>query len=121
MTITIGRVYDDLPAGVHRILVDRLWPRGLRKEDPRIGEWCKEVAPSTELREWYHHNEGNVDVHEVFVARYREELASGEQADALAHVASEAAKGDVELATATKDPSTSHVPTILEELTGAGG
>ncbi|MFT3900753.1 MAG: DUF488 family protein [Gordonia sp. (in: high G+C Gram-positive bacteria)] len=114
MGVAIGRVYDDVPPGVHRVFVDRLWPRGIRKDDPRIGEWCKDVAPSGELRDWYHH--AGPGHHEEFARRYGQELASGEQAAALAHLAELASREDIELATATKDPSTSHVPVIVEHL-----
>ena len=52
----IARVYDEPnPDDGVRVLVDRLWPRGLRKNDARIDRWCKNVAPSTELRHWYGH------------------------------------------------------------------
>ncbi|MFT4200802.1 DUF488 domain-containing protein [Gordonia sp. (in: high G+C Gram-positive bacteria)] len=115
MGVSIGRVYDDVPPGVDRVFVDRLWPRGIRKDDPRIGRWCKEVAPSAELREWYHHHP---DQYDLFAARYREELADGEQARALAGLADLARAGDIELATATRDPATSHVPVIAAELGG---
>ncbi|QKT08107.1 DUF488 family protein [Gordonia sp. X0973] len=118
MGVSIGRVYDDVPPGVTRLFVDRLWPRGIRKDDPRIGTWCKEVAPSTELREWYHH--AGPGKYDEFAARYRAELQSGEQAQALAGIAETAAETDVELATATKDPATSHVPVIVAELDGHG-
>ncbi|GAB09981.1 hypothetical protein GOARA_050_00430 [Gordonia araii NBRC 100433] len=117
MSVSVCRVYDDVRPGTTRLFVDRLWPRGVRKDDPRIGEWCKEVAPSTELREWYHHHP---DQRDLFAARYRQELGSGEQAEALTHIEKLAKAGDVELATATKDPSTSHVPVIVGELAGAG-
>ena len=51
--ITVARIYDE-PAGTGvRVLVDRVWPRGLRKDDARLDEWCKDVAPSDELRRWY--------------------------------------------------------------------
>jgi len=56
VSIRLKRVYDK-PARVdgHRVLVDRLWPRGLTKREAQIDEWLKEVAPSTELRKWYKH------------------------------------------------------------------
>ena len=56
MNIGIKRVYDE-PSGNdgQRILVDRLWPRGLKKQQARIDHWAKEIAPSTELRRWYQH------------------------------------------------------------------
>src|SRR5512140_3076821 len=57
MTISLKRVYEK-PATEDgkRVLVERLWPRGLKKEDAKIDEWLKEVAPSTELRKWYSHD-----------------------------------------------------------------
>ena len=55
--IDIKRIYDQpLPGDGKRILVDRLWPRGLKKEDARIDEWIKELAPSNELRKWFDHD-----------------------------------------------------------------
>jgi DNA-3-methyladenine glycosylase len=55
-----------------RILVDRLWPRGLTKEKARVDSWMKEIAPSDELRKWFHHEERNWS---EFVKRYEAELA----------------------------------------------
>ena len=56
MTIRTHRIYDsDPPPGV-RVLIDRLWPRGIRSDHPRIGQWMKEVAPSSALRRWYQHD-----------------------------------------------------------------
>jgi len=55
--INIKRIYDQpLPGDGKRVLVDRLWPRGLKKEDARIDEWIKELAPSNELRKWFDHD-----------------------------------------------------------------
>ena len=55
--IKIKRVYDEPSRGDgKRILIDRLWPRGIKKEDARIDEWIKEVAPSSELRKWFDHD-----------------------------------------------------------------
>ena len=55
--IKIKRAYDPLSSDDgKRILVDRLWPRGIKKEDAAIDEWLKDIAPSTELRKWYSHD-----------------------------------------------------------------
>jgi uncharacterized protein YeaO (DUF488 family) len=60
--IRVARIYDEVgPDDGQRVLVDRVWPRGIRKEDPRVGMWCKDVAPSTELRQWYHHQPERFD------------------------------------------------------------
>lgn len=112
MTISVARVYD--APGEGRVLVDRLWPRGIRKDDPRIGRWLKEAAPSKELRTWYH---AHMDQYDTFHERYLAELATpGPAADALAELVDLAKAGDVELATAMKDPATSEVPTLVEAI-----
>jgi uncharacterized protein YeaO (DUF488 family) len=70
--IRVARVYDEIdPEGGQRVLVDRIWPRGVPKDDPRVGIWHKDVAPSKELREWYHHQP---DLFDEFASRYRAEL-----------------------------------------------
>jgi uncharacterized protein YeaO (DUF488 family) len=57
--VLVRRVYDPPEASDgQRVLVDRLWPRGLSKERAHLDEWCKDVAPSTGLRQWYGHNPG---------------------------------------------------------------
>ena len=53
----IKRIYDDPSENDgYRVLVDRLWPRGVSKEQAQLDEWCKEIAPSTELRKWFDHD-----------------------------------------------------------------
>ncbi|WP_369044684.1 DUF488 domain-containing protein [Sinomonas sp. P10A9] len=73
--ITIRRVYEPSPEGVFRILVDRLWPRGLSKEAAAVDLWLKEVGPSTELRTWFGHAPERF---EEFAAKYRAELEGSE-------------------------------------------
>lgn len=69
----VRRVYDDPePGDGFRVLVDRLWPRGVSRERAALDLWLKEVAPSTELRQWLHHDEPPF---EEFRARYEAELA----------------------------------------------
>jgi len=80
-----------------RVLVDRLWPRGVRKDDPRVGTWCKDVAPSKELREWYHHDPQRFN---EFVERYQEEL---QDSPALAELRKLTKRGVVTLVTATRE------------------
>jgi uncharacterized protein YeaO (DUF488 family) len=71
------RVYDDVePADGQRVLVERLWPRGIKKDDPRVGIWLKDVAPSHELRKSFH-ADGD---YERFVAAYRDELSENRDA-----------------------------------------
>ncbi|HET7415311.1 MAG TPA: DUF488 family protein, partial [Arthrobacter sp.] len=54
--VHIGRIYDDAEQSKgKRVLVDRVWPRGIKKEDAQLDEWLKDVAPSTDLRKWYGH------------------------------------------------------------------
>jgi DNA-3-methyladenine glycosylase len=70
--VHIKRAYvPATPDDGYRVLIDRLWPRGVTKEAARLDLWLKEIAPSTELRKWYHGGEGDWD---GFVARYRQEL-----------------------------------------------
>ncbi len=79
--ITTKRIY--LPAADadgYRVLVDRLWPRGLRKEDARIDLWAKELAPSGELRKWFGHKPERF---EQFSKRYAEELKANPNAQPL--------------------------------------
>ncbi|MER6051419.1 DUF488 family protein [Streptomyces sp. NPDC001793] len=113
-TIEVRRVYDPPdPADGTRVLVDRLWPRGLAKEDARLTEWCKDVAPSSELRKWYGHEEGRF---EEFAERYRDELAEGSAREALGHLRELAADGSLTLLTATKEVPLSHAAVLKEAL-----
>ncbi len=79
--VRIKRVYDDpAPADGHRVLVDRVWPRGLSKSDAAYDEWIQDVAPSTDLRRWFGHDPERFA---EFAERYRAEL---EGSDALARL-----------------------------------
>ena len=109
-----ARVYDDPdPDDGTRVLVDRLWPRGLGKQDPRIGRWCKEVAPSTELRRWYGHDP---DRYAEFARRFRAELADPAVAPALDELRALAVGGPLTLVTATKQIELSHLGVLAEVL-----
>jgi len=112
----MARIYDEpSSADGRRILVDRLWPRGVSKERAKLDDWCKEVAPSDELRHWYGHDPERFD---EFSRRYREELGEGERAEALSRIAAEAEAGTVTLLTATKEPEISQAAvlrSVIEE------
>jgi uncharacterized protein YeaO (DUF488 family) len=98
----IRRVYDDAgPAaeGGFRVLVDRLWPRGVSKERAAVDLWLKEVAPSTELRKAFHHGGA---AFEEFALRYRAELSGNPAVQELRRVAAEHAA--VVLLYSAKDP-----------------
>ena len=95
------RVYEQAePSDGRRVLVDRLWPRGLSKEKAHLDEWLKAVAPSDELRRWYGHQPARFA---EFKRRYQTELTEPERAEALRHLHDEARSGPVTLLTATKD------------------
>ena len=98
--VRVRRAYDEPePDDGARVLVDRLWPRGLSKARAALDEWCKNVAPSGELRTWYNHDP---DRFEEFSHRYRLELRDPERAEALAHLGELAREGPLTLLTATK-------------------
>jgi uncharacterized protein YeaO (DUF488 family) len=107
-----ARVYDP-PDGTYRVLVDRLWPRGIRKDDPRIDQWQPRVAPSTELRGWYGHR---VTDYDEFARRYREELDGPPGATALAGLEELISTRQVTLVTATRDLAHSHVAVLATIL-----
>jgi uncharacterized protein YeaO (DUF488 family) len=109
-TVRVARIYDEpTDDDGRRILVDRLWPRGVSKERAQLDGWCKGVAPSNELRRWYGHVP---DRFEEFSTRYRAELSQGEQAEALSRIAGDARSGVVTLLTATKMPEISEAAVI---------
>lgn len=108
------RIYDDpsIEDGV-RILVDRLWPRGMRKEDAHIDEWLREVAPSTELRRWYGHDP---DRFEEFRRRYLEELREPERQPAVKRLRELAGQTTTTLLTSVRELELSHVTVLAEWL-----
>jgi uncharacterized protein YeaO (DUF488 family) len=116
-TVRVARIYDEpTDDDGRRILVDRLWPRGVSKERAQLDDWCKGVAPSNELRRWYGHVP---DRFEEFSTRYRAELSQGEQAEALSRIAGDARSGVVTLLTATKMPEISEaavIKSVIDDL-----
>lgn len=113
--VQVRRAYDP-PADDdgYRVLVDRLWPRGLSKDRAQIDEWCKTLAPSTELRKWYQHDP---DLWPQFAQRYRIELSEPAAAAEIARLQDLAAKGPVTVLTGSKRSDISDATVIAELLT----
>ncbi|MDN4615760.1 DUF488 family protein [Leifsonia sp. F6_8S_P_1B] len=110
--VRIRRVYDEPEAADgYRVLVDRLWPRGLSKERAQLDLWLKEVAPSTELRRWFH---GEHPPFEAFAERYRAELAGNPALEELRAVVH--AHPAVTLLVAVHDPDQNHARVLLPLL-----
>jgi uncharacterized protein YeaO (DUF488 family) len=114
VTVRIGRVYDE-PTGQEdvRVLVDRMWPRGLNKAQAALDEWCKQVAPSDTLRKWYGHSPQRFA---EFRSRYQVELSAPEPAATVLHLRELAKQRPLLLLTAEKDPSISEVAILAEML-----
>ena len=113
--VQVRRAYDAPEASDgKRVLVDRLWPRGLSKEQAELDDWCKQVSPSTELRTWYAHDP---DKFEEFADRYRAELDEEEHAAALDGLRAYAAAGTLTLLTAAKRSDISEATVLAEILT----
>lgn len=111
--IRVRRVYEEpAPADGVRVLVDRIWPRGLRKDAARLDEWAKDVAPSTELRTWYGHDPAKFA---EFSRRYAAELNEPKAREALNRLRALAADQPVTLLTATKELELSQA-TVLAGL-----
>lgn len=113
--LKVKRIYEAKEAddGV-RILVDRLWPRGLRSSEAGIKEWAKEIAPSDELRRWFGHS---AERWPEFKQRYLEELSSPEKREQLKTIAQMALRGTVTLGYGARDGKHNNVR-VLEELVG---
>ena len=113
--VHVRRAYDE-PRSTDgsRVLVDRIWPRGLSKEKAHLNEWCKAVAPSTALRKWYAHVPERFA---EFATRYEQELKEPEPAVALQHLRDILRKGTLTLLTATKNPEISEATVLAQLLT----
>lgn len=116
MKIKIKRIYDDADkADGFRILVDRLWPRGLTKEKAGIDLWLKEVAPSTELRKWFGHEPGKW---EEFKKRYLLELKQKD--DLIALIKEKLKHTNVTLLYAARDEKHNEATVLLDEVQSPG-
>ncbi len=112
--IRVGRVYDDpAPADGARVLVDRIWPRGLRKDAARLDDWAKDAAPSTDLRTWYQHDPAKFS---EFRRRYVAELTAPPGLAAIARLRALAAAGPVTLLSATRDIDISQAAVLADLL-----
>lgn len=117
MSIVIQRVYGaETHQQGHRVLVDRVWPRGITREQARVDEWLRDLAPSTELRKWFNHDPSRWD---EFRTRYRVELtARREELKRLKHIAS---KTTLVLLYGAKDTEHNQAVVLAEVLQGTHG
>lgn len=84
MSLQIKRIYEPpLPGDGYRVLVDRLWPRGVSKEKAALGIWLKDIGPSNELRQWFGHQPERFN---EFAARYQKELQANPVLDELKQI-----------------------------------
>ena len=112
MDIRLKRAYDSAdPSDGYRVLIDRLWPRGLSRERAKLDEWDRELAPSTKLRQWFGHEPSRF---EEFRRRYVEELQ--EDRPALAALRQRAREGALTLVYAAKDNEHNDAVVLAEVL-----
>ena len=112
--IKIKRVYaPPSPGDGKRILIDRLWPRGVSKNSARIDVWLKDIAPSNRLRTWFNHDP---DKWTEFAGRYRRELR--EKANVLQELRAEAGRGAITLLFAAKDEEHNNAVVLRDLLAG---
>ncbi|MDZ7749265.1 MAG: DUF488 domain-containing protein [Halofilum sp. (in: g-proteobacteria)] len=116
MYVRIKRIYD--PPADHdgaRVLVDRVWPRGVRKADAALDEWCRDAAPSTGLRKWFGHDPARFD---AFARHYRDELAA--RPETVDHLRALARADGLTLLYAARDPEHNHARVLAAFLAGQG-
>jgi len=112
--LRIKRVYDPPePEDGRRILIDRLWPGGIKKEKFKMDEWLKEIAPSDKLRKWFSHDPKK---YQEFKKRYTKELE--DKSEILRRIKREAKKGRVTILFSAKDTEHNNA-TVLKELMSA--
>jgi len=117
--VRVRRIYESPEADDgKRVLVDRLWPRGVSKERAHLDEWAKDVAPSTELRKWYGHDPERFP---EFEERYRAELRDPEHMDAFEQLRGLAETGPVTLLTAAKRSDISEAQVLADVLAQPAG
>ncbi len=113
MGFQIKRIYEPaVPSDGTRVLVDRLWPRGVKKSNARVDLWMKDVAPSTPLRQWFQHDPERFD---AFARRYTSELKGN---PALAELRKLGKAKPVTLLYAAHDPRINHARVLQSALTG---
>jgi uncharacterized protein YeaO (DUF488 family) len=112
--VNIKRIYDPATSDDgKRILVDGLWPRGIKKEDALIDEWMKDIAPSGELRKWFSHDPSRW---EEFKKRYQKELEK--KSWLVERLRTEARKGVITLLFAAKDVGHNNAVVLKEVIEG---
>lgn len=114
--IFLKRIYEPYnESDGFRILVDRLWPRGISKGDASLSYWFKDIAPSSELRKWFCHKP---ELFEEFRSKYIDELRTDEQKlDYIGQIIEMAYKGRVTILYGSKEPVYNHAQVLMEELT----
>lgn len=111
-TIEIKRIYDEASEeDGYRILVDRIWPRGVKKEDAQLDDWNKDIAPSSKLRKWFDHDPEKFD---EFAKKYRKELK--DKTEELEKIRSKAKKQTVTLLYGAKDTDHNHAVVLGKVL-----
>lgn len=112
MDVQLKRAYEPVAAtDGYRVLIDRIWPRGVKREDAHLDEWASELAPSTELRTWLGHDPARF---EEFQRRYREELAY--QEGKLRELRRRAREGTLTLVYAARDTEHNDAVVLAEIL-----
>lgn len=114
MSVVLRRIYEeDKILGGHRVLIDRVWPRGISKEDAQLDEWLKEIAPSSSLRKWFDHDP---DKFESFKESYQREIKeSSEASHKLKELKEIASDGRVVLLYGAKDKEHNHA-VVLKDM-----
>lgn len=117
MTVKLKRVYDEAATNDgKRILVDRVWPRGVSKEKADLYEWFKEIGPTKELRQWFNHEP---EKFAAFKKKYREELQSGDQKAAYDQLKEiQKAYSTITLVFSAKDEENNQAQVLKEMLEG---
>jgi uncharacterized protein YeaO (DUF488 family) len=112
--VRLQRAYDDpQPGDGHRVLVDRVWPRGRTKAELRLDAWARDLGPSTGLRKWFGHDPARWT---EFQARYRAELSDPERAHALDELAAIARSGRVTIVYGARDREHNQAQVIADEI-----
>jgi len=111
--IRIARIYDDQDKTGTRVLVDRVWPRGISKDDAGLDHWYRDIAPSTELRKWFGHDP---KLWAAFKQKYRKQLEDDDKHERLGELAEMARSGTLVLLYGAKDEQHNQAVVLREVL-----